>query len=1345
MRDDDWDGHIVQYVDGIAAAIAGIHYGGGTVLSRLEQAMNDFFDGSGGHISYGGAQQGNEVKVGQVTVKGTNGATVTNNPDGSTTLTKIDSSNNTKSVATFDANGNMVLMKFVKIEVTQEGRIVQHYVDSNGNSSATELFSENEAGEFPQIYIDPTTGHTHLSRVESYENKYKTVIIHDENGKVVDKLTYKYEVLSNGQVVEKSTSFETGISQERVIIPELSNHLNTKIEMGSSSISAVSVREDGSKVLAFVWYDGALEGYNITFETRANGQVIQKNVSYTGEVEERELISEAGGAGVASSTVDEDGSITFIQSRADGSKTIVHVNEWGLSNKGVLSYDVGPNGKCIAKYVDSLTGFEHTRTLVEETEGSGIPLVVKGAKGEVYILVYEEGGAVLKLTMGETGLTVQEKTRTTFEYVTDALGNGRYIERTEKLIGGSNEITTLETTGGWIDEEGTRPPETGTPSTSTEVGSDRWEAVHGDGGLWDTWRRMLDWSLKGAPNLENTPQTIGDSKWEGWKENGGTIDREALDFTGVVQQNSMQKTFRAKASGADHDLIQGTDGIDLFYGGAGNDTISGGGDSDVLSGEDGNDVLDGGNGHDALHGGHGDDTIYGGAGDDLLDDGLAGTKDGLNVTGNDYMDGGAGNDRIEGRLGNDTLLGGAGNDSLIGGDGNDSLDGGEGKDFLSGGNGDDRMFGGSGNDALHGNHGDDLIEGGEGNDAIDGGTGDDQVFGGTGDDVLLGNTGSDLLDGGAGDDLLHGGSFNDAEADTLIGGAGTDTVDYSNSWSRVHVNLSGGYGDAGAALGDRLKDIENVLGSAYDDTIIVGTAESMNFNIDDYLAKNADVAATIAANGFDRSWAYHHWVSSGRFEGRAGGWAGGSQLGADWGAAFDVAGYLAANPDVAAVKKANGYDDAWVQQHWLEVGAHGGRSGAFKVSGSVIDAGAGNDTVYGGVYSDYLIGGAGNDSLLGYQGHDVIVAGEGNDSLRGGAGNDQLYGGKGHDYFDAGEGDDTLYGGEGDDTLYGGSGSDWFQGGTGHDIIIGDDGVDALMGGDGDDSLNGGAGQDWLQGDDGNDVISGGADGDKLYGMEGHDLLIGDDGYDYLWGGAGSDTLHGGEGHDWLYGEGGDDFLYGGEGVDGLVGGTGRDYLYGGAEYDWLQGDEGNDTLWGGTGDDVLHGGSDHDLLYGQEGHDALNGDDGYDTLFGGEGNDELSGGDQGDWLYGGTGSDTMRGGQGDDTLYGEEGDDALQGNAGNDTLCGGAGNDKFVFHANSGFDVIKDFGYGDVIRLMGVSSSTSDFWGNTNNKPKNVSEWFVHKGVEITVNDGRKILIEGIKAEQLKGGMVDGAWQWWL
>jgi hypothetical protein len=71
-----------------------------------------------------------------------------------------------------------------------------------------------------------------------------------------------------------------------------------------------------------------------------------------------------------------------------------------------------------------------------------------------------------------------------------------------------------------------------------------------------------------------------------------------------------------------------------------------------------------------------------------------------------------------------------------------------------------------------------------------------------------------------------------------------------------------------------------------------------------------------------------------------------------------------------------------------------------------IDAGRGDDTVFGGNRTDTLLGGGGADMLFGNDGRDLLDGGAGSDVLKGG------------------NGGDTLIGGGGDDLLLGGNGRD---------------------------------------------------------------------------------------------------------------------------------------------------------------------------------------------------------------------------------------------------------------------------------------------------------------------------------
>jgi Ca2+-binding RTX toxin-like protein len=82
---------------------------------------------------------------------------------------------------------------------------------------------------------------------------------------------------------------------------------------------------------------------------------------------------------------------------------------------------------------------------------------------------------------------------------------------------------------------------------------------------------------------------------------------------------------------------------------------------------------------------------------------------------------------------------------------------------------------------------------------------------------------------------------------------------------------------------------------------------------------------------------------------------------------------------------------------------------------SLLDLGAGNDTLTGGQDDDTLLGGEGNDLLVGNGGNDRLLAGGGDDTMRGSAGADTLDGGAGDDIVDGGGGGDDLRGGAGAD------------------------------------------------------------------------------------------------------------------------------------------------------------------------------------------------------------------------------------------------------------------------------------------------------------------------------------------
>lgn len=414
---------------------------------------------------------------------------------------------------------------------------------------------------------------------------------------------------------------------------------------------------------------------------------------------------------------------------------------------------------------------------------------------------------------------------------------------------------------------------------------------------------------------------------------------------------------------------------------------------------------------------------------------------------------------VFGRAGNDLLTGGSGDDNFIGGSGSDTIHGGAGFDNLS--YTEDSFDGGlllptgvgvtvnlttgtatdnwgtidtfDGIEGVQGSALNDTVTGNELNNFIDGGKGDDIIAGLDGNDNLEGGLGNDTLLGGNGNDFLQGGDG----SDVLDGGAGTgDTAGYFSSSIAVSVNLSTNSHSGGAA-GDSLLNIENINGSAFNDTL-TGNAVS-NF-IDG--GSGNDTLSGLDGN-----------------DNLAGG------LGDDF------------------LDGGNGTGDS---------ASYFGSSGPVFVNlatGSAIGA-AGNDTLVnienlnGSSFGDTLTGDAGNNSLRGDAGNDTLIGGAGNDFITGGSGDDSIDGGAGAgdtaDYFFS----DTsaavvvnlstgvVTGGAGNDTL---TGIENVNGSNFNDTIMGDSNGNFIDGRGGDDTLLGGGGRDSFVGGLGNDSIDGGA------------------------------------------------------------------------------------------------------------------------------------------------------------------------------------------------------------------------------------------------------------------------------
>ncbi|MGL4966607.1 MAG: calcium-binding protein, partial [Inquilinus sp.] len=447
------------------------------------------------------------------------------------------------------------------------------------------------------------------------------------------------------------------------------------------------------------------------------------------------------------------------------------------------------------------------------------------------------------------------------------------------------------------------------------------------------------------------------------------------------------------------------------------------------------------------------------------------------------------------------------------------------------------------------------------------GAGADRMLGSDGNDTIDGLAGDDILLGGFGDDVLTGG----AGADQINGAAGTDTADYSASAAGVTIGLTG-TGTGGDAQGDTLTGIENLIGSAFADTLTGdGGANTLTGGAgNDVLVGGAGADILDGGNGTDTV----------RYN------TSGSAVTVDLGAGTASGG--------------DAQGDQLTSIEWL--------------GGSAFD-----DTLTGNAGANQIAGGGGGDTIAGADGNDVLLGGDGNDQVNGGVGTDTLSGGAGTDTLNGGDGDDAINGGADGDNIDGGAGIDTADyNGSGSGVTV---------------NLATGAGSGgYAEGDllQAIENVQGSAFGDTLTGDGAANTLLGMDGNDVLDGGAGWDTLEGGNGDDQLVGGAGGDTLRGGAGADQLTGGADSDTA---SYYDSTVGvtinlQTGINT--GGTAqgdtiaDDIeaINGSNHDDVMTGNGLSNALLGFDGTDTLSGGGGNDALRGGAGADTLNGGSGND---------------------------------------------------------------------------------------------------------------------------
>ncbi len=327
---------------------------------------------------------------------------------------------------------------------------------------------------------------------------------------------------------------------------------------------------------------------------------------------------------------------------------------------------------------------------------------------------------------------------------------------------------------------------------------------------------------------------------------------------------------------------------------------------------------------------------------------------------------------------------------------------------------------------------DDHLTGDMFNNHLAGGAGDDRLSGGAGADVLAGGPGADRLDGGE-DANERNNMVPDPDGDEgAMMAASEDWAAYRGAMEGVTVNLNTGNGTGGDAMGDTLKNVELVWGSAHADTFVAsegadiihgdGGSDTVSYEASKH-GVTVNMAGDNPVNVVDTTFT----------------------------AATDTDGTPGNEDDTPDIYNpaTDAIVTAWrggnfterptaVEDFGTDATNKSYAKGDVLASIENITGSRQDDNITGDAVPNTLKGGAGNDELSGGGQNDKLYGEAGNDALNGDAGDDMLMGGDGNDDLDGGEGADTLNGGAGDDDLTGSGGADTFvfSPGDGDDVIV---------------------------------------------------------------------------------------------------------------------------------------------------------------------------------------------------------------------------------------------------------------------------------------------------------------------
>ncbi|MEP0337182.1 MAG: LamG-like jellyroll fold domain-containing protein [Alphaproteobacteria bacterium] len=363
----------------------------------------------------------------------------------------------------------------------------------------------------------------------------------------------------------------------------------------------------------------------------------------------------------------------------------------------------------------------------------------------------------------------------------------------------------------------------------------------------------------------------------------------------------------------------------------------------------------------------------------------------------------------------------------------------------------------------------------------------DVFIGGSGDDTLEGTIGDDILDGGTGENILIGGEYGGGD-DYLTGGtrgkAGVDRniADYFGAGSGITVDASTDTVTGAATGTDTLGNIDQIIGSGFDDIFDMTGWDNSQFDAFDPDGSGGTYTPTVGVFNVVR---------------------GGGGDDTITGNGFTRVDYDDAYGGVTATLTGATNGSGYGHLTGNNAGSDGGAGGAAAL-GLADDTGL--DTFVSGV--NELAGSNHNDILTGNDNNNVLIGRGGNDTLDGGGGGLDI---DRADYRSAGGGINVDFTGgadySGTVSVDGDGGSDTLidieqvRGSQFDDTFIGDGGDNRFRGEGGADTLTGGGGNDrfeYTRGDESVDVAydtitdfnqGGGADTIRFNGMDGLELM----------------------------------------------------------------------------------------------------------------------------------------------------------------------------------------------------------------------------------------------------------------